>query len=103
MLDSLFSLNFGLHQEELGLQQVALTPDANISLHLDQYNMKTSIHCVLVVVGNKYSSQIEKIQNKVDQVSKSVGRMPLAMFYINDGYAMDMFDFQKSILKTTMV
>ena len=72
------SINFGYHDDQLSIPQVSMTPDSKTKLTFDSPSS-----CIFVVIGGKYLKMIGKVMEKVNSVTKDVGRLSNSVFLIN--------------------
>ena len=80
--DECFSLNFGSHDINLSIPQLAMTPESNVKLNFD-----SPIGCLIVIIGGKYLNRVGDVMEKVNSVTNDVGgRRPLAVFLISRNY-----------------
>ena len=77
--DQCISLNFGYHDDQLSIPQLSMTPDFNTELDFDSPSS-----CIFVVIGGKYLKMIGKVMEKVNSVTKDVGRLSNSVFLINE-------------------
>ena len=73
------SINFGYHDDQLSIPQVSMTPDSKTKLTFDSPSS-----CIFVVIGGKYLKMIGKVMEKVNSVTKDVGRLSNSVFLINE-------------------
>ena len=82
-----FSLNFGYHETNLYIPQLAMTPDSDINLNFD-----SPMGCLIVMIGGKYLNRVGDVMEKVNNVTNAVGGVkPLAVFLISNRYNEDVF------------
>ena len=91
---SCLSLNFGIYNKELEMQQISLTPESNISLNFNSDSMNTAISCFIVLLGGKYLNNIKDVMTKVDSIKQDVGIRPQAIFIQSNNYSKNL-DIEK--------
>ena len=79
--DTCLSFNFGYHDINLSIPQLAMTPESNMKINSD-----SPIGCLFVIIGGKYSDRIGDVMEKVNTVTNEVGVQPLAVFLISYNY-----------------
>ena len=75
--DHCISLNFGYHDSELSIPQIAMTQEANTKLIFD-----SPISCFFVLVGGKYLNMIGDVMEKVNSFTNDVGRIKLLAVFL---------------------
>ena len=77
-----FSLNFGYHDYELSIPQIAMTPESNTKINVDFH-----ISCFFVMIGGKYLNMIGNVMDVVNYITNYIGGVrPFAVFLSNDNY-----------------
>ena len=77
-----FTLNFGYHDTELSIQQIALKPNTQSKIDYD-----SSCGCFFVIIGGKYLNMVGDVMEKVNNITNDIGGIsPLAVFLINNSY-----------------
>ena len=78
--DTCLSFNFGYHDINLSIPQLAMTPDSKMQLNFD-----SPIGCLIVIIGGKYLKRVGDVMEKVNAITNDVGGVrPLAVFLIKD-------------------
>ena len=77
-----FTLNFGYHDTELSIQQIALKPNTQSKIDYD-----SSSSCFFVIIGGKYLNMVGDVMEKVNNITNDVGGInSLAVFIISNSY-----------------
>ena len=71
--------NFG-YDKPTPFAQIRYDTKTDISLSLYIKGMAASNTCSLVLVAGKYLDNLDKIMEKVDQITKSTGRVPIGVY-----------------------
>ena len=80
--ETCLSLNFGYHNINLSIPQLAITPESKMKLKFD-----SPIGCLVVIIGGKYLNKVGDVMEKVNSVTNDVGGVrPLAVFLISNNY-----------------
>ena len=80
--DGCISLNFGYHDINLSIPQLAITPDSKMKLNFD-----APIGCLVVIIGGKYLNRVGDVMEKVNSVTYDVGGIrPVAVFLISNKF-----------------
>ena len=83
--DTCLSFNFGYHDINLLIPQLAMTPDSKMKLKFD-----SPIGCLIVMIGGKYLNRVGNVMEKVNSVTNDVGGIrPLAVFLISNKFMED--------------
>ena len=83
--DTCLSFNFGYHDINLSIPQLAMTPESNVKLNFD-----SPIGCLIVIIGGKYLNRVGDVMEKVNSVTNDfVDIRPQAVFLIGDNYKED--------------
>ena len=83
--DTCLSFNFGYHDINLSIPQLAMTPDSKMKLKFD-----SPIGCLIVIIGGKYLNRVGDVMEKVNSVTNDVGGVkPLAVFLISNKFKED--------------
>ena len=75
--DHCVSLNFGYHDSDLSIPQIAMTQESNTKLIFD-----SPISCFIVLVGGKYLNMIGDVMEKVNSFTNDVGRIRLLAVFL---------------------
>ena len=99
---SCLSLNFGIYNQELEMQQILLTPESNFKLNFNSDSMNTAISCFIVLLGGKYLNNIKDVMTKVDSIKQDVGIRPQAIFIQSNNYGENL-DLEMITIATILV
>ena len=99
---SCLSLNFGIYNQELEMQQILLTPESNFTLNFNSDSMNTAISCFIVLLGGKYLNNIKDVMTKVDSIKQDVGMRPQAIFIQSNNYSENL-DLEIITMNTILV
>ena len=83
--ETCLSLNFGYHDINLSIPQLAMTPESKMKLKFD-----SPIGCLIVIIGGKYLNRVGDVMEKVNAITNDVGGIrPLAVFLISNEFNED--------------
>ena len=71
--------SFG-YDKEIPFTKISLDFKTNITISLKTQEIVAPDKCSLVLVAGKYLDQLDEVMGKVDQITKSTGSVPMAVY-----------------------